>query len=533
MAVAHKQRKAPPRHRHNAPVHEMMTPNSVQEMIGRVAPPYMQKTALMRSSRYTTTVDATVPDYEFYDKLRRGKQPGYKLGALFAKRIEHILTVWVLGRGVTITLAEAGDAESETDPRNYTDSKLADFIEREHAQLMVVKEDALGLGDQYIFVNPDGTLSIPSPDTVEITRDPLDYRIILKVTITAKLPTVTILDEYRPDGRTVTYKEMVDGKEVVTVEKYDILIGRIPMIHVAHGRSSNETNGHSIHEDLLKLYDQYDDVIHKQLDGAKLLGNPILAFVGMEDLNAVIDANKPLTDETYLDRDGNEITRPMLNVDANSVMLIGKGGDGKFIAPPVGFTADTTQAMKSLFELAQFRTGIPEFAWGPELSSARATSDTQMEQWARDIEGTQKYDQAWLLELCAIWLLFMALSDPQIVADEELKAEWPPVLDTNQDMRLKMLTFASQEGLLQAKTKLELTDLPVDNIDEEIAAGQVEAQARADQEQQRTIDVAKATKPMPNMVAQMGENGYNEGEENGLIHGAIRREAERILAGEE
>lgn len=522
MAVAHKQRKSQPRHRHNAPV---------AEMIGRVAPPYMQVT-MSRSRWATTTIDGTIPDYEFYDKLRRGKQPGYRLGALFAKRIEHIFAVWVLGRGVAVTLAESGDPDSETDPRNYTDGKLADFLEKEQAQLMVIKEDVLGLGDQYIFVNPDGTLSIPSPDTVEITRDPFDYRVILKVTITTKLPTVTIIDEYRPDGRTVTYKEIVDGKEVVTVEQYDILIGRIPMIHVANGRSANETNGHSIHEDLLKLYDQYDDVLHKQLDGAKLLGNPILAFVGMENIAAVIDANKPITDETYLDRDGNEVTRPMLNVDANSVMLIGKGGDGKFIAPPTGFTADTTQALNSLFELLQFRTGAPEFLWGAELSSARATSDTQMDQWARDVQGTQKYDEAWLLELCAIWLLYMALTDPQIIADEELKAEWPPVIDTNQELRLKMLTFASQEGLLQAKTKLELTDLPVDNIDEEIAAGQAEAQARADQEHANAVALIQA-KPTakPGAFGEMEE--YNTGEERGIVEGAFMRVAERIIAGEE
>jgi homoserine trans-succinylase len=68
---------------------------------------------------------------------------------------------------------------------------------------------------------------------------------------------------------------------------------------VAHDRSGNETNGHSIHEDLLKLYDSYDNVIHKQIDGAVLLGNPILAFTGLEDLTAVIDANKPQTSETF------------------------------------------------------------------------------------------------------------------------------------------------------------------------------------------------------------------------------------------
>lgn len=514
MAAARK-RKRPPRH--------MRQP--VAEMIGRAASPLAQL-SIYRSRSAIYSVDETVPDYAFYDMLRRGKQPGYKLGALFAKRIEHIFAMWTWGRGVTVSVVEddgapmVKDADSDSptseDGRTYTDGKLADFFDAHHAQLMTVKEDSLGLGMQYIFVNADGTLSVPSPDTVEETRDPLDYRIVTAVTITTKLPSGwTVTDQYTPLARTITYKK---GEETL-VQVYPNLIGRLNYVRVPYGMSGNETFGHSIHEDLLKLYDQYDDVIHKQLDGAKLLGNPILAFTGMEDLTAVIDANKPIETETYLDRDGNEVNRPMLNVDSNSVMLIGKGGDGKFIAPPTGFTADTQQALKSLFLLLLDRTGIPEFIWGNELSSARASSDTQMMQWAHDIEGMQRADEPWLLELCSIWLAWQALTDPRIVTGQ-LRAEWPPVLDENQELRLKLLEYASRQNLLTAKTKLELTSLPVDDVDAEIAGGEAEATARAEQEQARTIAAAQAM-PRPSAVGEM--TGYNEGELTGIVQGAIRQ----------
>src|SRR5690606_23320494 len=139
---------------------------------------------------------------------------------------------------------------------------------------------------------------------------------------------------------------------------------------------------------------------------------------------------------------------------------IGKGGDGKFIAPPVGFTEDTKTALKSLFLLLLDRTGIPEFIWGNELSSARASSDTQMMQWAHDIEGQQKADETWLLELGSLWLATAALTDPLVVVDD-LKVEWPPVLDENMELRLKALEFAASRNLLTGKTMLELTELPV------------------------------------------------------------------------
>ena len=226
--------------------------------------------SIFRSRATPVTIDKTRPDYEFYDKLRRGKAEGYKLGGLFAARIEHIFASWTLGQSLTVKLAESGDPDNLEDPRNYTDGLLADFFGANQTLLTDTEKNKLGLGDQWIIVNADGTLSVPSPDTVDVRRNPLDYRLVEAVTVTTKLESVTIVDEYRADGRTVTIKSMVNGQQREIVQNYQNLIGRIPVVHLAHGMSGNETNGHSIHEQLLPLYDQYDDTIYKQLDGAKL-----------------------------------------------------------------------------------------------------------------------------------------------------------------------------------------------------------------------------------------------------------------------
>jgi hypothetical protein len=490
----------------------------VAEIIGRAN--YGAINTHLFRSRGIVNVDETRTDYSFYDLLRRGKQPGYKLGALFARRIEQVYASWVLGRGITVKLAEGGDDENPDDPRNLTDAALQDFLDTEHATLLSVKEDMLGLGDQFVFVNADGTLSIPSPDTVEETRDPFDYRTVTGVTITTTLPTLTIVDEYTLRGRTITWKK---GAEVVRVERYANLIGRLPYVRATHGQSGNDLYGHSIHEDLLKLYDQYDDVVHKQLDGAKLLGNPLLAISGLEDLTAVIDANKPAVPATYTDRDGVTVTRPELNLDSSSILLIGKGGSAGFVAPPVGFTADTQQALKTLYMLLVERTGIPEPLWGNEMSSARASSETQMRQWAHTVEGMQRKDERWLLDLCEIWLAWRALTDAQMVMDE-LQAEWPPVLDENQELRLKFLEFAANQNLLTDKTKLELTELPVEDAGEQVEKAQTEAKARADTATERMLAQAvlqPATKAPQPAVGEM--NGYGDSEAQAIVAGAIRQ----------
>jgi hypothetical protein len=508
------------------------TQQTVKEIIGRNTYGYAQ------TKIYTSrlSVDATVPDYAFYYLLRRGKQPGYKLGALFAPRIERVLAAWIFGEGVDVTLNKEVAAEYDEEAVQYTNTQLKSFVDglldsgqddegedpdvddQNGALLLSVFRDAVGLGDQYIIVNANGTLSVPSPDTVEVVRDELDYRHILAVRIVTKFEKATITDEYRADGRTVTIRRVVNGDTVETVENYANLIGRIQVIHIAYGRTGNETNGHSIHEGLLKLYDQYDDVLHKMLDGAKLLGNPILAFTGLEDLSAVVDANKPMALETYQDLDGNELTRPQLNIDRNSVLLIGKGGDAKFVAPPVGFTEDTKSALEILFWLLFEHIGIPEGMWGGELSSARATSETQLSQFAKELRGWQKDNGGWVAKLCKIWLQFKALTDPQLILDK-LNVAWPAAIEEDKELLLKFVSFAVDRGYLTGETALRLLQL-VENVEEEVEAGQAEAEARADDEQARMeAQVAAAAKAKP--VGEM--SGYNDNEATAIVAGAIRQ----------
>lgn len=469
---------------------------AVSELIGRVAMPDGQANLYLSRLRAYKTVDETVPDYEFYDRLRRCKAKGYTLGGLFAKRIERVIASWVLGGGVKVELA---DDTLTDDQRQYTNELLHEFVEglldagRDHSDseqvltddddrtnslLTSAYKDALGLGDQYIIVNADGSLSVASPDTVRVKRDVLNYKRVLSVTLETRMDGYVITDEYRADGRTVTIKK---GSDLLSATQYQNLLGVIPVVHIAHDRSGNETNGHPIHEELLPLYDQYDDLIYKQLDGAKILGNPLLTFAGMENINQVINANQPLDEQTYVDRDGNEVSRPQLKIDSNAVLLVGKGGSASFTSPPVGFTEDTKTGLKSLFLLLLDHTGIPEFVWGGEMSSARASSDTQMQQFAKDISAWRQDAGGWIVRLCKLYLATKALTDPQIVVDR-LALEWPPLIQEDKEVRLKYIELGRKESLLTDETTLGLLDL-VDNPKVEVE----KARGEADQRQEKAM----------------------------------------------
>jgi hypothetical protein len=497
-----------------------LRPQVVKELIGRWVLGEAQY-SLFRSRAYVKTVDETIPNYEFWDMLRRGKAKGYSLGGLFARRIEWILATWILGQGVDVTLKDKELGESA----DYTNGKIADFIaslldagqeldeeelqpdrdDRQNSRLMTVFCDTLGLGDQWVIINADGSLSVPSPDTVTCNRDPLDYRLVLSVVITTRTGEYVITDEYRADGRTIIVKR---GEEIVGTQTFANLIGRIPVVHFAYGMSGNETYGHPIHEQLKPLYDQYDDLIYKQIDGAKLLGNPLLTFAGMEDINAVQNANQPATADTYLDKDGNEQTRPQLNIDSNAVLLVGKGGSASFTSPPVGFTADTTQALQSLFSLLMYHIGIPDFVWGDEQSSARATSDTQMEQFVKDIIGWQRNTGGQIVKLCKIWLQTKALTDPQIIVGA-LTITWPELVQEDKEVILKFIDFAKLNALITDETALRLLAL-VDDAKEEVELAQAEAEekqaAMMDQETSdfgQRLKLEAKTMPAKEMTAEI------------------------------
>ncbi|TXH52991.1 MAG: phage portal protein [Desulfurellales bacterium] len=491
----------------------------VSELIGRYVVGDAQMT-LFRSRSYVKTVDETIPDYEFYDRLRRCKAKGYTLGGLFAKRIERVIASWVLGGGLTVTLHES---QGQTLPKrraDYTNGLVAEFVQslldagidsgtvtddddRNNSLLLSTYKDSLGLGDQYIIVNADGSLSVASPDTVTVKRDPLNYRRVLSVTLQTRTDGYIITDEYRPDGRTVTVKR---GDQLLSAQSYQNLLGVIPVVHIAHDRSGNETYGHPIHEELLPLYDQYDDLIYKQLDGAKLLGNPLLTFAGMEDINAVINANDTAEDDQYYDKDGNLTNRKQLNIDSNAVLLIGKGGSASFTSPPVGFTADTKTALKSLFLLLLDHTGIPEFVWGGEMGSARASSDTQMSQFVKDIEGWRLDAGGWIIRLCKLWLMTKALTDPKALVGT-LALEWPPLVQEDKEIRLKQVETGRKETLLTDETALALLDL-VDDPATEVAAARKEAQER--QEQMVANDETLAFNRGLDQAQQDAQNGGDD-----------------------
>src|SRR3989304_1847013 len=154
----------------------------VKEIIGRA--PLVTTFWGRRFPLTTPSVDKTRPDYEFWDKLRRGKAKGYEFGGLFCGPLAQTVAMSVLGAGINVSLAEekltARSAESDvsqgksvTDDRaEYTNKLLSKMFSRMHSVLLNMLIDLYALGDQWVAVNPDSSISVISPELVDPEYDP-------------------------------------------------------------------------------------------------------------------------------------------------------------------------------------------------------------------------------------------------------------------------------------------------------------------------------------------------------------------------
>jgi hypothetical protein len=427
----------------------------IRELIGRAT--YVVGSFWQQIVAGKKSIDESRTDYTFWDRFRHGKAKGFEIAGVFAKPITQILASWVLGSRVTARV-DSGD--------QYTNMLLSKFLRRIHGLLIKFLEDLYALGDMYIIVNPDGSLSMPSPETVDVEYDPLDYRRPIRFRVTTSLSKATVIDDYTAQGRTMVIKWAAteDRQAHEETRKFENLTGRIPVIHFANDRSGNEIFGRPVYEALFRVFGRYDDLVEKGLDGAELLGNPIPAFEGVEDIDETIEANAdpndaitdPVTGETH----------PVINWHRLQAIFVGKGGRFDYKSPRQNFTSDVREMLKLLFLLVLEFTRIPEAVWGGELTSSRSTAVEQMKNFYNHIrarrialEGAGGDEElgaeprGGLLELIDVWLRTVALTDRRVKVGD-ITMYWEPLTEVPYDVRLKATQWANGMGYISGRSAL-------------------------------------------------------------------------------
>lgn len=473
-------------------VESIKTP--VREIIGRVS-------RTVQIWRGTVSIDRTQTDFFFWDRFRRGMLDGGRLAGLFAKPASEIKADWVIGDGFQVALATEEQSEAVT----YTNSVIKRFVGRVKSTFLTMTTDYYALGNQYVIVNPDGSLSIPSPETVTMEYDVLDYRQPVKATVKTKYEKFTVSDEYRLDGRTISietsdapFREQLlrDGwqatnKSNVVEQLYDNLIGRLPVVHFANDRSANETSGRPMYEPLLALFQRYDAALEKALDAAEIMANPIPVFEGMEDVEETIAQNSDATNEQYQNSSGGYVDRVRIAFDRFATIIIGKGGRFTFASPTKGYTDDVKSMLKLLFLLVLENLRIPEVVWGGELGQARASAGEQMKTFYMHISGRRlalegmsadeslgAIAQGGLHELMDIWLRTVSLIDRRVMV-APLQISWPPLGEADDKQNLEWANAMKDRGAITTETYVGMSGR-IEDAAEEVKKAAEETQTKQD-----------------------------------------------------
>lgn len=399
----------------------------ITELIGGA-----QRVRIRQINGYRPTHDMTNADYRFWDRARRGKARGLEISGLYLKPLCAKLAGYTLGDAVGW---EAGNPAAK--------GMLDGWFAAHQAAIQRSYEEALHLGDCYLVVNGDLSVSVVPPHVVEPMLDAAEQ--VTGWRITETYGALTMVDEYTLSERT---RRVLRGGVATRTERYPNLIGRLPVIHVANRAGVDEFYGRPEADALIPALQRYGDVIDAAIRGNIRQGRPTPVIERMGTAEQVSRFwEKFGRRETQTLADGTSETVDVVDFDPDQLLTL--GGDAQFrYAAPGSFSGDTETLLSILFYLILQHSEIPEAVWGASIPSSRASAETQMQPFIQMIERRRVLAQDWLLELARVVLAYGGLSDWRIDAEAALKIVWEPLSEEDARLRLDVVTWAHGAGII-------------------------------------------------------------------------------------
>lgn len=424
------------------------------EILGEPRPVELKTSRRWGGWQYTPTMDYGKTDYAFWDLARLGRIEGLEMGGAFLKPLSSKITSYVLGRSPFFELND-----------EYTQNWISDWINLNYGVIQESYDEARQLGDMFLIVNPDLTLTPIAPTMVSpIVRED-DYSQIIGWRVEQSFPHPTepvqkmlLINEFYSNRRVIT-KSFFNGAE--TTRTFPNLIGIPPIIHIPVNRKSNELFGRPDGLPLLPVLNEYTEILLAGATGNKRQGRPTPVFSKLGDAGAV---NKFETmygnTKRHTQSDGTIVEATSYDFDADQLVILGGTGEFNWESPE-SFAGDTEKFLGLLFYLIVQHSEIPEFAFGNAISSSKASAEAQIDPFIRYIERQQNISEAWIRQLALIALRFKALSDRRIKIDPEMRVAWKPVTDKDGALVLNAIDTGMNAHVLDQETILSLLPLNI------------------------------------------------------------------------
>jgi 2'-5' RNA ligase len=410
------------------------------------APRSTSRFQVVWGDQWRVTFDIGETNHKFWDKARRGDATGLEIAGLFLKPIASKKAAWVLG--------EAPKLKFET---SDTESTVNQWFMDWHAQVVLAMEESANLGDMYLVVNPDLSISLVPPHVVTplMAKEDFSKQVGWRIKQTFALPqnsmlTQIIQDDFTARKRTRTITQA--GKVVSKID-YPNPAGKIPIVHIANDLRANEKFGHPAGEALLKALWQYNEIFVAAIEGNIKQGRPVAVFEkmgGATQVEAFMRNFAQAKTETL--SDGSE--RTYYEIDFTSLLALGETGEFNF-KQPGSFTADTVNLLGLLFYLIVQHSEMPEFIFGNAIASSKASAESQMPPFIKWVEKEQGRATFWLKELIEIFMGYAALSDRSINPSEEFSISWPSLTEGDGKLTLEATLGAYDRGLLTEEVTIQ------------------------------------------------------------------------------
>ena len=427
---------------------------AIAEILGTVRPVELKTSRRWGGWQYTPTMDYGKTDYAFWDEARLCRIEGLELSGAFLKPISSKITSYVLGRSPFFELDD-----------EYTENWISDWFNLNYGLIQETYDEARQLGDMFIVINPDLTLTAISPTMVDpIVRDD-DYSQIIgwRVEQTFPHPTdpvakMSLINEFYSNRRVVT-KSFFGAEETRTV--FPNFIGIPPIIHIPVNRKSNEMFGRPDGLPLLPTLNEYNEIMLAGATGNKRQGRPTPVFSKLGDAGAVAKFEQMYgTSKRQTNSDGTQTEYTTYDFDADQLVIL--GGTGEFDwKSPQPFATDTEKFLGILFYLVVQHSEIPEFAFGNAISSSKASAEAQIDPFTRFVERQQNISATWMRQLALIVLRYKALSDRQIKVDPQMRISWKPVTDKDGTLVLDAISTGMEARVLDRESILNLLPLNI------------------------------------------------------------------------
>jgi hypothetical protein len=476
----------------------------IREMIGVTRHVMRVVSSRLRRSSFSPTKDIGRTDYAFWDKARRGKAAGLEISGLFIKPLASKVAAWTLGRKPTWKTDDTPSQEA-----------LNKWWNKNHADVLRSYREAIALGDHFVVINSDLSVTVIDPDVVDPIVDEDDYSQIVgwRITQVYEHPDrpsdrMLITDEYTATERVRTVSK--NGAQQ-TIERFPNMIGLVPIVHIPNPGGSDEVFGRPEGEALIPALQKYGDVITAGIDGIIRQGHstPVINFNTVAALDKFWELYGKSSTKTL--EDGTTEKTNYVEFDADQLVTISEAVfDWK---SPASFSVDTQNLLGLLFYLLLQHTEIPEFIWGNAIASSQASAEAQLPPFIMYIEMKQGDIAKWLTQIGEVVLSYLSLTEPGVRAQRP-SPQFSSLAGDDKRLTLDTIQWAFSEGLLDKRTALALSPVDIEDIDGVLEKAEEEKAALVP-EPLRSFNPLTDGNMMDNEVARLeGSNDGNDGGDN-------------------